>query len=424
MTTRYSLQRPTTSKDANCLRIERHLGDPLDAAGVHTPHEEIPSVTDLIRLERARCRALIELLDELRDPVVKIKASPREDQQDTARADARVRELADSVEAGLNRAIRMLESELQTGWSEPDLNEMVRTLYVRKEAAPSPVRSRERITSREEDGPAPSGERSDTEWGNPPADLDPKTTVLIVDDHASTRAFLRHAVAKYHRVIEAGDAESALELIREHRPDLIMSDIMMPGMDGSELCRTIKSDPELKHIPVFLITANPVRSLRNEGLASGADDYLTKPVDIREAVMRINNEIRSHEELRRRYRREVVIKPSDITVTSEDEAFITRTREVVEEHMGDAQFTVQDLAARMHLSARQLQRRLRETVDQSPVEFMRTLRLQRAAQLLEGRYGNVSEVAYSVGFTSLSYFAKCFREEYGVSPSEFKEKRR
>ncbi|MEX0821293.1 MAG: response regulator [Rhodothermales bacterium] len=250
---------------------------------------------------------------------------------------------------------------------------------------------------------------------------DRETTVLVVDDHPGTRAYLRFALRKHHRIVEASDGQEALEVVREEMPDLVISDIMMPVMDGNELCRAIKTDEALNHIPVFLVTANSIRTLRTESLESGADDFLVKPFDVKEAVMRINNEIRMRRDLRSRYSREVVIKPSDITVTSEDEAFINRAREIVEEHIGDADFSIQDLSSDIGMSSRQLQRRLRETLDQSPVEFVRSLRLQRAAQLLGGQYGNVSEVAYAVGFTSLSYFAKCFKEEYGVPPSTYKD---
>lgn len=249
---------------------------------------------------------------------------------------------------------------------------------------------------------------------------DKDTTVLVVDDHPGTRGYLSFALRKQHRVLEAANGEEALALVREHTPDLVVSDIMMPVMDGQALCRAIKTDNNLNHIPVFLVTANTVADLKREGLESGADDYLIKPFDLDEAIMRINNMIALRRELRRRYSREVVIKPSDITVSSADEAFLERARELIEANIEDGNFGVQELASQLGLSPRQLQRRLRETVDQSPVEFIRSLRLQRAAQLLEQQYGNVSEVAYSVGFTSLSYFAKCFREQFGMSPSEFK----
>lgn len=255
-----------------------------------------------------------------------------------------------------------------------------------------------------------------------PRSPDKETTVLVVDDHPETRRYLAYALSKYHNVVEATNGVEALEAVRNFAPDLVLSDVMMPVMDGNEMCRLIKSDDKLSHTPVFLVTANAVSDLRKEGLESGADDYFVKPFDLDEAILRINNEIRTRSELRRRYRREVVMRPSDITVTSADEAFLNRARETVEEHMDDGLFGVQELASELGLSPRQLQRRLRETIDQSPVVFIRTLRLQRAAQLLEAEFGNVSEVAYSVGFTSLSYFAKCFREQFGSSPSEYKSK--
>ncbi len=247
-------------------------------------------------------------------------------------------------------------------------------------------------------------------------------TILIIDDHPGTRAYLRYAFRKEYRVLEAGDGKAGLQMVREHRPDLVISDIMMPHLDGNELCRIIKSDDALKHIPVVLVTANSLPSVKARGLESGADDYLVKPIDVREARMRVRNIIRSRKELKQHFGRSLVIRPSEISVLSEDEALIKRATDIVERNMENGNFSVQELADELGMSARQLQRRLREIANQSPVEFMRHLRLQRAAQLLEKRYGNVSEVAYHVGFTSLSYFAKCFKEEFGESPSAFRER--
>jgi len=247
-----------------------------------------------------------------------------------------------------------------------------------------------------------------------------ETTVLVVDDHPGTRGYLAYALSKYHNVLEASNGKEALDLVKQYLPDLVVSDVMMPLMNGHELCRAIKMDPALSHIPIFMVTADAIPSTKKESLVSGADDYLVKPFDMEEAALRISNMIKVRGQLRQRYTKEVLLKPSEIQVSSAEERFLVKARDLVEENMEDGNFGVQELASELGLSPRQLQRKLRETVGQSPVGFIRTLRLYRAAQLLEQQAGNVSEVAYAVGFTSLSYFAKCFREQFGTSPSEYK----
>jgi len=380
--------------------------------------------------DRARSRLLVSMLDDLREPLTRLKTPLLVNTEIEGTVDLddydvkRMLDNANRLQHNIDRIQAVLESDLDSVGFEFGTFGHERTGDIKYKDAPGLRVEGNPFTPCEVLAQAPENS-SDPESYRDPEDYDAsekESTVLIVDDHPGTRGYLAYAISKHHNVIEAANGAEALRVIKTIQPDLVISDIMMPVMDGNELCRAIKLDGDLNHIPIFLVTANTVPELKKAGLESGADDYLLKPFDLDEALMRINNEIRSRTDLRRRFSRQVVIKPSNITVTSADEAFLSRARDLVEEHIDDGNFGVQEFASEFAMSSRQLQRRLRETVDKSPVEFIRMLRLQRAAQLLEGHFGNVSEVAYSVGFTSLSYFAKCFREQFDTSPSEFKSR--
>jgi AraC-like DNA-binding protein len=158
---------------------------------------------------------------------------------------------------------------------------------------------------------------------------------------------------------------------------------------------------------------------RISGFQTGADDYVTKPFHPVELLARVKNLVESRRQLRERFSREVKLQPKDITVASVDELFLQKALGVVEENLGEAEFSVEDLESQMSMSKMQLYRKLKALTGQSPSEFIRNLRLKRAASLISQRSGNISEIAYSVGFNNLSYFAKCFKELYGVPPSEY-----
>ena len=193
---------------------------------------------------------------------------------------------------------------------------------------------------------------------------------------------------------------------------------MMPCLDGLALCQRLKTDERTSHIPVVLLTARTSDDSRLAGLALGADDYLTKPFHPEELRVRVRNLLRQRAQLRQRFAREITLQPRDIAITSADEAFLTRALAVVEREMANADFDVEQFAAALHLSRIQLYRKLKALTDQAPTDFVRTLRLRRAAQLLAAHAGNVADVGYAVGFSNLSYFSKCFREVFGHAPSE------
>ncbi|NBC16673.1 MAG: response regulator [Bacteroidetes bacterium] len=243
--------------------------------------------------------------------------------------------------------------------------------------------------------------------------------VLLVEDNADVRAFLKQTLRPRYRIAEAETGEDGLAQARDTTPALIISDVMMPGMDGLDLCRQLRADDALSAVPVILLTARVSEESRLEGLDAGADAYLAKPFSAAELLARAENLIQIRRHLRQRFSQEVVVQPTQVTVSSADAAFLEDVRAVVEDHLGDTTFSVEHLADAMHLSRRQLHRKLQALTDLSTVGFIRMMRLERAAQLLEQQAGNVSEIAYAVGFQDASYFSRVFRQAYGQTPSDY-----
>jgi DNA-binding response OmpR family regulator len=205
----------------------------------------------------------------------------------------------------------------------------------------------------------------------------------------------------------------------EKMPDLIISDIMMPGMDGMELCRRLKTDERTSHIPIILLTARAGEASKLEGLETGADDYLTKPFHAEELTVRVKNLIEQRAKLRECFSKKISVQPKDIAVTSTDEKFLQRALQIMEDKIGDPEFDVETFSKEMGMSRTQLHRKLKALTDQSPSDFMRIIRLKRAATLLEGQVGNISEVAFLVGFNSLTYFTRTFKQYFGKTPSDY-----
>ena len=266
-------------------------------------------------------------------------------------------------------------------------------------------------------GPGPLPAEKATVPSRPAGEAEP--LLLVVEDNEEVRRYLCDTFAGQYQVLEAEHGLEGLRKAVEAVPDLVISDLMMPKMDGLELCRHLKSDDRTSHIPVIMLTARASVESKLDGLETGADDYVTKPFHPEELRVRVRNLIDGRRNLRARFGREVKLQPKDITVSSADEKFLQNTIAVVEKHLSDSGFSVEALENEMMMSKMQLYRKLKALTDQSPSEFVRTLRLKRAASLISQRSGNISEIAYGVGFNNLSYFAKCFKEHYGVPPSEY-----
>jgi signal transduction histidine kinase/ligand-binding sensor domain-containing protein/DNA-binding response OmpR family regulator len=269
----------------------------------------------------------------------------------------------------------------------------------------------------------PSDGVPEDDGGIPPVESDGEPpTILVVDDNADVRAYIRIHLDNDYRIIEAENGKVGLDAARTETPDLILTDVMMPVMDGYAMCRALKEDTKLNHIPVVMLTAKAGEESTVEGLESGADEYVSKPFSMPEMKARIASLINARRRMRSRFSREVVVQPAGITIASDDAVFLKRLMEIIEAHLDDSEFSVEWLADETALSPRQLRRRVEAVTGESPVELIRRLRLERAYQLLTGGEGTVSEIARRVGYNSSSQFSKAFRKAYGISPSTAREK--
>ncbi|RPI70185.1 MAG: DNA-binding response regulator, partial [Ignavibacteriales bacterium] len=242
---------------------------------------------------------------------------------------------------------------------------------------------------------------------------------LIVEDNDDIRKFIKESIDQTMRVIESSDGKDGLEKAFINIPDLVISDVLMPEMNGIELCEKLKTDERTSHIPVILLTSRSAVENKVEGLETGADDYITKHFSIAELQARINNLILQRKNLRKRYRKELIFDAKDIATTSTDEKFLNKAFQIIEAHLSDYNFTVEGFAKEIGLSRMQLHRKISALTDQSANELIRSYRLKKSARLLARKSGNISEVAYEVGFNNPSYFASCFKELFGYSPSEY-----
>ena len=255
------------------------------------------------------------------------------------------------------------------------------------------------------------------------------TSVLIVDDNNDIREYLRTILQEKYQVFEAEDGQKGLALAQEQVPDIIISDVMMPVMNGLEFCQNIKMNEITSHIPVILLTARALNSHQIEGYKSGADAYITKPFQPDLLLARIGNLLRNRHLLKDLWGTSSnATKKEDKTATTEntllssegtrENAFISRFKKVIEERMTDSELSVETIGSELGLSRVQLYRKVKALTGSSPVDLLRKARLNKAQQLLQATDLSVSEIAYQVGFTSPSYFTKCYKDEYGKVPGE------
>lgn len=246
-----------------------------------------------------------------------------------------------------------------------------------------------------------------------------KPVILIVEDEAEVRTFIRDYLGSGYNIYEAADGRTGFEKSVRYNPDIIISDLIMPVMDGIEMCQKIKSDLRTSHIPVIMLTARSSLENKIEGLATGADAYIEKPFSTDLLETQVINILENRKILRNKFSKELVIKPSDITITSVDAAFLQKAIEVVEKHISDFDYDSKEFCREIGMSRSQLHRKLKGLTAQSASEFIRTLRLKRAASMLSQSHLPVEEVSYRVGFKSPAYFTKCFKKHFGKTPTEF-----
>lgn len=246
--------------------------------------------------------------------------------------------------------------------------------------------------------------------------------VLIIDDNNGMRAYLRSILKDKYNVSEAADGKQGLEKACREVPKLVICDVMMPVMDGLEFTRQLKQNMATSHIPVILLTARSLSEQREEGYGTGADSYLTKPFSGSVLLARVDNLLRNRTMLRSLFSGDKKEEAAEEQLGSRDQTFINRLRDSIRQNMGDSDFTVERLGEEVGLSRVQLYRKVKALTGQTPVDLLKKARLERARLLVEKTDKSISEIAYEVGFTAPSYFNKCFKDEFGVSPGGLRER--
>lgn len=257
------------------------------------------------------------------------------------------------------------------------------------------------------------------------ADMD-RPVVLVVEDDSELQQYLARILTDSYRLFLASDGAEAWEMIRAEQPDLVLSDVKMPVMDGIELCRAVRSSEETDYVPVILLSAKAQLDARLEGMDAGADDYLPKPFSSAELLAKVRNTLASRQLLRQRIRSELAPRlavAEDVVPESADAVFLRRVFEALREHSADPDFSIELLAKELAMSRMHLYRRLRELLGKAPADVLVDYRLERASQLLAAKTGTVSEIAYGVGFKSVSHFSRRFRDKFHCSPTDFRAAR-
>ncbi|MFI5237349.1 MAG: two-component regulator propeller domain-containing protein, partial [Ignavibacteriales bacterium] len=252
--------------------------------------------------------------------------------------------------------------------------------------------------------------------------LGDKPSILVVEDSKDVRTYLTVLLKSDYRIYEAVNGDDGLKKTSELLPDLIISDVMMPAMNGVEFCKKVKTDWLTSHIPVILLTAKASDESKIQGLETGADDYLTKPFSSKELSVRIKNLLEQRKNLRERFSKEIKVEPASIAVTSLDNEFLQKAFTVAEKNLSNTEFNSEAFAKEMFVSRSQLHRKIIAITSQAPGEFIRTYRLKRAASLILEKRLSITQIAFEVGFSSSSHFTKAFRNHFNCLPTEFTEK--
>ena len=251
--------------------------------------------------------------------------------------------------------------------------------------------------------------------------MEKRPQILVIEDNDDIRMYIRQILEGEYLVSDVANGKLGLEMALEQVPDMIISDVMMPGITGFELCQKIKEDVKTSHIPVLLLTAKASDDSAVEGFEVGADYYITKPFEPRLLSLRVRNALKIANQIREKLlnKETLQIEPKNVQIPSKDKDFIDRAVSIVEDNMANSEFYVDDLGKELGLSRMQLYRKLKALVGQSANEFVRSLRLKRAAQMIGQDQLTISEITYQVGFNDLQYFRDCFKKQFGVNPSEY-----
>jgi signal transduction histidine kinase/DNA-binding response OmpR family regulator/ligand-binding sensor domain-containing protein len=264
-----------------------------------------------------------------------------------------------------------------------------------------------------------SSETSVTEEKDIELEAQEKNIILVVEDSTDFRDYIRGCLEPLYTVVEAKDGREGMQKAQKIIPDLILSDIMMPEVDGYALCGILKKDIKTSHIPIILLTAKASEENIVKGLETGADDYITKPFSTKILCVRIKNLIDLRRQLQLKRKRQMTLQPAEISVSSVDEQFYKELQDMIEKYLSDSEFNVEQLRKKLHMSRATLYRKIMALTGESPLQFIRSYRLKRAAQLLKAHWGNVTEVAIEVGFSNIAHFSQCFKDEFHQLPSTF-----
>ena len=242
--------------------------------------------------------------------------------------------------------------------------------------------------------------------------------VLIVEDNKDLRNFVKTTVEEHYKVLTAEDGQKGERMALEHVPDIVITDVMMPKMDGYQLCSNLKKNPKTSHIPIIMLTAKAGQTHKMEGLTQGVDSYLTKPIDIDELHLRMKNLIENREKIWEHFKSLDIILIDDLNLKSLDDKFLQDVTKFIREHMDDEQLNVDDLSREVGFSRSQLHRKLKALTNKSANQLIIEMRLNEARQMLLKKTATVSEAAYAVGYSNLSYFTKSFKDKFGILPSK------
>jgi DNA-binding response OmpR family regulator len=251
--------------------------------------------------------------------------------------------------------------------------------------------------------------------------FDKTNKILIVEDNDDLRHFLASALRSRYQTVTARDGQEGLEILEKEEIDAIISDVMMPRMDGFEFTRQVRMNPEICHLPVILLTARSGEKSVVKGLEVEADYYITKPFSLTHLELAIERQIKLRKTLQEKFRRMVLLPDTAKETLSADDRFLVQARQIVLQNIENSEFTPDEFATQLAISRASLHRKITALTGMSTTDFVRTIRLKKAAQLIERKFGTISEIAYATGFSDVSYFSKCFKKEFGVTPTEYEK---
>ncbi|NIJ46474.1 signal transduction histidine kinase/ligand-binding sensor domain-containing protein/DNA-binding response OmpR family regulator [Wenyingzhuangia heitensis] len=249
-----------------------------------------------------------------------------------------------------------------------------------------------------------------------------KQTILVVEDNIEVRNFVKEIFEHNYNIVEAENGKIGLEILKKTNPELVISDVMMPEMDGFELCENIKKNILTSHIPVILLTAKTAIEHQKTGFTTGADAYISKPFDAAILEIRVQNILNTRKNLISKFKKEIILEPKEMVSTSADEEFLKKAIDIIEENLHDNNFNVNQFTQKMNMSRSVVYRKTKALTDQSITEFIRTIKLKKAAQMLVKTPMSISEIAYEIGFSDLKYFRSCFKKQFNDVPSAYRSK--